>query len=97
MKTCVVHCRKEPYDQYIGRPGRYGNMHYVGYCSRCDVVHTRGEAIQQFKLDFLTLPNWLSLLRELQDKRLGCWCKPKACHGDVYVELIEEHLVKNGR
>jgi len=21
---------------------------------------------------------------------LGCWCHPKACHGDVLVKLIEE-------
>ena len=25
----------------------------------------------------------------LRGKRLGCVCKPKACHGDVLVELIE--------
>jgi hypothetical protein len=27
-------------------------------------------------------------LHELKDKRLGCYCKPLACHGDVYVELL---------
>ena len=21
---------------------------------------------------------------------LGCWCKPRACHGDVLVELVAE-------
>jgi hypothetical protein len=22
-------------------------------------------------------------------KKLGCWCRPKACHGDVLIELAE--------
>jgi hypothetical protein len=29
-------------------------------------------------------------LEELRGKRLGCYCKPQACHGDVLVELVEE-------
>lgn len=29
-------------------------------------------------------------LHELEGKVLGCWCKPKACHGDVLVELVSE-------
>lgn len=32
-----------------------------------------------------------ALLLELRGKVLGCWCKPKACHGDVLVKLIEEY------
>jgi len=27
---------------------------------------------------------------KLKGKRLGCWCKPKGCHGDVIVELLED-------
>lgn len=26
-------------------------------------------------------------LSELRDLRLGCWCKPEACHADVLAEL----------
>ena len=25
----------------------------------------------------------------LKGKKLGCWCKPKPCHGDVIVEFLE--------
>ena len=25
MKTTVVHCKRERYDVYIGRPGKWGN------------------------------------------------------------------------
>ena len=28
-------------------------------------------------------------LEALRGKRLGCWCKPDACHADVLVELLE--------
>lgn len=30
----------------------------------------------------------MAALPELKG-RLGCWCKPEACHGDVLVELLE--------
>jgi hypothetical protein len=35
-------------------------------------------------------PKLMARLGELQGKRLGCWCKPKPCHGDVLVKLVEE-------
>ena len=28
-------------------------------------------------------------LVKLKGKKLGCWCKPEKCHGDVLIELIE--------
>ena len=31
-------------------------------------------------------------LGELRGKELGCWCKPKACHGDVLKELVDAHF-----
>ncbi len=30
-------------------------------------------------------------LKEMNGKRLGCWCKPEGCHGDVLVKLINEY------
>ena len=32
----------------------------------------------------------MSSLHELRGKQLGCWCKPKLCHGDVLVKLYKE-------
>ena len=32
----------------------------------------------------------LENLCNLKGKKLGCFCKPKACHGDVYIKLIKE-------
>ena len=33
-----------------------------------------------------------SELHELDDKELGCWCKPNNCHGDVLINLRKEQL-----
>jgi len=27
----------------------------------------------------------------LKGKRLGCWCKPNLCHGDILLRLIDEY------
>ena len=35
-------------------------------------------------------PELLKLIpKELKGKRLGCWCKPLPCHGDVLAELAD--------
>ena len=26
--------------------------------------------------------------KELKGKDLGCWCKPKSCHAEVWLELV---------
>ena len=31
----------------------------------------------------------LADLHELKGKTLGCWCKPRWCHGDVLAELAD--------
>lgn len=87
MTTKVVHCKKEPYDVYIGRPSRWGNPFEIGKDG------TREEVINKYR-------TWLmdeyykghiqhTELSALYGKKLGCWCSPKACHGDVLVEAAE--------
>lgn len=84
MKTKVVHCKKEKYDIYIGRPSKWGNPFTIGKDG------TRDEVIQKYREWIKTQPQLLNSLYELKGKVLGCWCYPKACHGDVLVELIED-------
>ena len=88
MTTCIVHCKKESYDIYIGRPSKWGNPFQIGKDG------TRDEVIEKFKNWILTQPNLLNDLHEIKGKTLGCWCKPKSCHGDVLVELIETLNIK---
>ena len=50
----------------------------------------REGAIKRYEEKLLSRPELLARLPELKGKILACWCKPKACHGDVLLRLIEE-------
>lgn len=82
MKTKVVNKYKEPYDIYIGRGSKWGNPFEIGKDG------TREEVIEKYRLYILNKPELLNSLPELKGKTLGCFCKPKPCHGDVLIELL---------
>lgn len=79
----VVHCKKEQYDVYIGRPSKWGNPFVVGKDG------TREEVIKKYK-EWILNQSLIEDLSELKGKVLGCWCSPKPCHGDVLIELCNE-------
>ncbi|KKN66034.1 hypothetical protein LCGC14_0475120 [marine sediment metagenome] len=85
MTTKVVNKRKENYDVYIGRGSKWGNPFIIG------IDGDREEVIKKYKAWALETPYLLRSLVELENKVLGCYCKPLACHGDVLIELIEEY------
>jgi len=76
-KTTVVNKFKEPYDIYIGRPSKWGNPFIIGKDG------DREEVIEKYKIWLVYKSNLLSEIGELKRKKLGCFCKPEACHGDV--------------
>ena len=84
IKERVVHCKKEEYDVYIGRPGKWGNPFMLH--SRT----TRKKVIEDFREWVVQQPKLMADLHELEGKTLGCWCAPKACHGDVLIELLHK-------
>lgn len=86
VMTKVVNLRKEEYDSYIGRGSKWGNPFRIGKDG------TRNEVIKKYREYLLSRQDLLDSLDELKDKKLGCYCKPLACHGDVLVELINEQL-----
>ena len=77
----VVHCKKSPYDVYIGRPSKWGNPFREG------IDGTRAEVIAKYEAWFLSQPDLMAEIESLRGKVLGCWCKPKACHGDAIARL----------
>jgi hypothetical protein len=99
--TRVVHCRKEDYDVYIGRGkgSKWGNpfTHIQDKTTLAEcIVESRSQAISAYR-KWITEgdgQHLLNDLHELEDKTLGCWCKPKSCHGDVLVELINNKKYK---
>lgn len=86
------------YDVDISRSGKWGNPFVVG-------VHgTRSQVIDKHRLwikghikapEGQAAPTLEEIKTELQGKRLGCFCKPKACHGD-FLALIANEVPRKG-
>jgi hypothetical protein len=80
--TRVVHCKKDQFDIYIGRPGPFGNPFVIGRDGN------RQEVIRKYREWIVNQPDLMDRIEELRGKVLGCWCSPEPCHGDVLVELL---------
>ena len=88
MNTTVVHCKKDSYDVYIGRPSKWGNPFEIGKDG------TRIQVIDKFRRHLENSPDLMASIQELRGKRLGCWCKPNKCHGDVLAEICNASFNK---
>ncbi len=93
IKNCPdFNPKKNPDDIYIGRfhaSPKYGLLQTSKWHN--PFKHdTREKLIEDYRKYVLSNPDLMDSLNELKGKRLGCWCKPEACHGDVLVELIRE-------
>lgn len=80
----VVHCKREPFDVYVGRPTRWGNPFELGRDGDRETVIKKYEAWLRGRSDLMRD------LGELKGKVLACWCAPKPCHGDVLLRLANE-------
>ena len=67
----------------------YANIFHIGKDG------TRAECIQKFKTWLPTQPDLMANLHQLKGLRLGCFCKPLACHVDVIVELLEGPVIES--
>lgn len=94
--TRAVNLRTEAFDVYIGRPG-HGHSGYFG-----NPYHVRehgAEALGKFReyfyarleadAEFRARVRGLRV-RGLRGKRLGCFCKPGPCHGDIIAAWVEQ-------
>lgn len=103
----AVNLRREEYDVYIGREGRghdgyFGNPYRAGYwCPRCRQVHESGGSTlpcyrEFFKERISSDSTFLERVLALRGKRLGCFCKPAPCHGDVIAEFVNRNFNLKG-
>ena len=83
----VVHCKREAYDIYIGRPSKWGNPYKIGKDG------TREEVIAKYE-DYIIHSKIIMDIDELTGKMLGCWCAPLPCHGDVLLKLANPGMCK---
>ncbi len=104
MKTTVVHCMRDAYDVLIDRRTNYGNPFTIGGLGHGG-DGTREEVVWKYERWLLTGANFgnvratelkrrwiLQHVHELRGKRLGCWCAPKLCHGNVLARIADGEL-----
>lgn len=90
-KTKIVSMRNgnKDFDIRIDRQSRWGNQHRM----KNESVAERNRVCDENKKDlWRKIRNGSITLDELDalyGKVLGCWCKPKRCHGDDLVEAVE--------
>jgi hypothetical protein len=101
MTEKVVHCKKEPFDVYIGR----GRGSVWGNPFKMEEYGGREEVIEKYKqwLIFGEGRPLLKRLGELEGKTLGCWCADYGglsagdgliCHGQILLKLLQHRREK---
>lgn len=77
----------------IGRPSIWGNpySHKEGTLAIYK-TNSREESINKYREYLLNNEELMNKLPELEGKVLGCWCKPKPCHGDIIIELLNRRI-----
>lgn len=99
--TRIVNILNDDYDIYIGRgidpktkqPSKWGNPFSHKTTPLAQKVASRKDSLIQYR-NWITTGEGKALLNdlhELKGKTLGCFCKPKSCHGDILIELIKQH------
>lgn len=89
--TRVVHVRKAKYDVYIGREWDEFPLSPFGNPFPLDGQMTRQECLLAFA-EYWYAPEqrWLRKLSlGLKGLILACWCKPRACHGDIIAGYVD--------
>lgn len=100
--TTVVHIQRkngkvvQDCDIYIGRPCNMGGWKLAGskwanpFKPEGKTKKDYEKCIEKYRKWVLQQPELMESLHELQGKRLGCWCKPLPCHGDILAVLANE-------
>jgi hypothetical protein len=96
MTTRVININsKQDFDVYIGNRIRFHPLKYPQTKWGNPYVNNlkkygRKKVISMYTEYIMNKPELLKLIpKELKGKRLGCWCKPETCHGDILAELAD--------
>ena len=87
----VVNIKHEAYDVYIGRAGN-GQSGYFGNPIVRKYGEQPGSTLERYKAYFTKRlaedPTFKKRIEALKGLRLGCFCKPNPCHGDVIAAYV---------
>lgn len=97
--TRVVNRKEEEFTVDIGRSGGTNHMNNTpvgepGWIGNPypEAEYGRERCIELFREDFhdrlQSDPEFRRAVENLQGEVLGCYCKPRPCHGDVIVEFL---------
>jgi len=94
VKIRIVNMRNEQHDVRIDRRTCYGNPFVIGKDGTREGVILKCESRlkeQPWIAEKLMheICNFTQV-RRVDEVRLGCWCAPRACHGDTLKRLVEE-------
>ncbi len=95
----VVHCRKAPQGSfvYIGRPSIFGNPFRL---RNPHDERERAAVLSRYRQWFLTRiatdPAFRAQIQTLHGRDLGCWCAPRACHGEVILAWLQSQPSAEG-
>lgn len=100
--TTVVNILTDEYDVYIGRSNSHLGLEasvFQNIYRLEDYNNNRITVLELFRIAFLKRV-WMDgdfkrKVEKLRGKRLGCYCKPKKCHGDLIVEYLRTGDIKS--
>ena len=98
--TTVVNIKHDAYDVYIGRAGKgqdgyFGNPIVRGQiCSECGRVHRFPTQTipcyrRYFERRVVNDFTFRTRLLELRGRRIGCFCAPAPCHGNIIASWLD--------
>lgn len=79
-------------DVYIGRACHYGGWNLqesIWHNPFTVAKYGRDQVLRLYEERVRNSPFLMSKIHELRGKRLGCWCKPLPCHGDILVNIAD--------
>ena len=87
--------KNNPLNCEIGEYGWLGNPISIGKkCHVCKKIHNEGgETLPCYKKYLskrLEEKDFIQEFLKLKGKTIGCFCKPKPCHLDIIVEVLNE-------
>jgi len=93
ISTIPVNIRRgQKYDIYIGRSSKRGSRNILSNPYMIGPDGDRTEVLRKYAYDFglrwRTEPEFQKSILECRGKKLGCFCKPESCHGDIIAMFL---------